>query len=98
MWPTSSWVTVTAITLCATAAIAQENATEEAGKLCSLQLHTKAGVLQRTNDWDLVASTNTTLWPAAQLYLTTEEFSRMYSSDGGRCGFDRMLSSSHMQP
>jgi len=90
MWSTSILIGLAIVALCATTATAQENATEEAGKLCSLQLQTKAGLIQRTDDWDLVPSTNASLWPAAQLYLTTEEQSRMYGSDGGRCGFDRM--------
>jgi len=80
---------LTAILLCASTATAQQNATEEVGKLCSLQLQTRAGVIQRTDDWDLVPRTNVTLWPTAQLYLTSEDQSRMYSSDGGRCGFNR---------
>jgi len=91
MRPTSGLAQLCAILLYTTTATAQDNATDEAGKLCSLQLQTKAGLLQRTDDWDLVPSTNTTLWPAAQLYLTTEDLSRMYSNDGGRCGFNRMF-------
>lgn len=89
MWPISTrLLSLTTVLLLATTALAQQNATEETGKLCSLQLETRTGPIQRTNDWDLVPSTNATLWPAAQLYLTTEELSRIYGSDGGRCGFD----------
>ncbi|KAK5938138.1 hypothetical protein PMZ80_009727 [Knufia obscura] len=92
MWSLSTrLLSLTALTILATTALAQQNATEETGKLCSLQLHTRTGLIQRTNDWELVPSTNTTLWPAAQIYLTTEESSRMYGSDGGRCGFDPHL-------
>jgi len=89
MWSNSIPAVLAAAALCATTAIAQSNVTGEAGELCKLQLQTKAGVLERTDDWDLVPSTNTTLWPTAQLYLTSEQLSRMYGSDGGRCGFDR---------
>lgn len=89
MWSTSILAVLAAGALCVATAIAQSNVTGEAGELCKLQLQTEAGVLERTDDWDLVPSTNTTLWPTAQLYLTSEQQSRMYGSDGGRCGFDR---------
>lgn len=89
MWSTSVPAILATVTLCATTATAQSNITEEAGQLCKLHLRTKAGMLERTDDWDVVPSTNITLWPTAQLYLTSEQQSRMYSNDGGRCGFDR---------
>ncbi|KAK5087609.1 hypothetical protein LTR70_006918 [Exophiala xenobiotica] len=91
MWSNSIPAALAAAALCTTTAIAQSNVTGEAGELCKLQLQTKAGVLERTDDWDLVPSTNTTLWPTAQLYLTSEQLSRMYGGDGGRCGFDPHL-------
>lgn len=89
MWQTTAAAVLAVVSLCVTTAIAQTNVTQETADLCKLQLHTKAGVLQRTDDWDLVPSTNTTLWPTAQLFLTSEQQGRLYSSDGQRCGFER---------
>lgn len=97
MWQTSAAAVLAVVSLCVTTAIAQTNVTQETADLCKLQLHTKAGVLQRTDDWDLVPSTNTTLWPTAQLFLTSEQQGRLYSSDGQRCGFEPYFRCDHIE-
>lgn len=65
----------------------QEEVTDEKGDLCDLQLQTKLGSIQRTDDYDIVPKTNSTLWPTAYLYLT-QSTGRLYGGNGERCDFD----------
>lgn len=72
-----------------TSAVAQSDISNETSKVCGFMLSTSTGYIQRTDDYDLVPETNSTLWPTAQLYITPKGVNRLYAAgNGDRCGFD----------
>lgn len=70
---------------------AQSDIINETATVCTFNLQTSTGLVQRTDNYDLVIQTNNTLWPTAKLYITPKGVNHMYGPNGDRCGFDPWL-------